>query len=163
MSASASTHTNPRARRARRGFTIIEAIASIVLLGMVVSAIGMMNIYVAQRTRAEARITARNAVFIQQAGWLTAIPYDTLDKIYPVPTVGSTQTWETVITAQSFSYRRILTLTNGDENAPAPIRRRTVTLRIIPAKSDGTADTSTVKPAVAQFDRWKTINPLNNQ
>ena len=144
------------ARNRRNSLLLIAA-----FLAFVVSGVGMMNIYVGKRTRAEAQITVRNAVFIQQSGWLNSIPFDTLDKLYPVPTFGTSQTWVSVLAAQGFYYRRTLTVLNGNVNAPAPIFRRTVTLTITPSLADGTPDTAYARSAISQWDRWQTYNPLN--
>jgi prepilin-type N-terminal cleavage/methylation domain-containing protein len=135
------THTPRSAQglRARRGFTLIEVLVALILLGVTLSSVAWLSVLVSSRGRRTDLAAQRAAALQQQVSWLGGIPFTRIDSV---------ATGTSSVTAGSFSYTRKIRITSPATN------RRTITIVITP-----TAD-QTMKDSV-MFDRGNPpTNPL---
>jgi prepilin-type N-terminal cleavage/methylation domain-containing protein len=117
-----------RIRRAgpRRGFSLIEIMISVTLLGIIMMSLGQLTIVVSSRGRTNDLIAKRNTALQREADKFRAMPYDSL---------GTFSTADRVLAFGGWNYTRRLTITTVGTT------RREVKIVIIPT-SDATAKDS---------------------
>lgn len=113
------------APRARTGFSVIEVMVAVTLLGVVMMSLGKLSVVIAQRGRSNELVTERTFAMQQQASKFVSMPYDS---IATFPTVGKT------FMSGDFRYGRLLRITS-----PGTDRYR-ITLVIVPASDPARRD-----------------------
>ena len=130
-------------RRPRRGFSVVEVIVAIVLLGVSLSTLGVLAFTSSRRNVTVANATYREGAMRYMFDRYSAMDYDDLD-----PT---TQALDSTITTGPMPHRRraiFLTTTNPNE--------RQIRLIVTPTNTLIAPETTLVR----RF-RWATENPLN--
>lgn len=120
-----SPRRRPRARRTRRGISLIEIMISMTLLGLIMMSMGRMSLAVSQRGRTNDVIARRTFALQQQASKFGTMPFDS---IATFPTTPQT------MVAGTFRYRRRLTITSPSTN------RRQIVVVVVPLPDTTMAD-----------------------
>jgi prepilin-type N-terminal cleavage/methylation domain-containing protein len=89
--------------KSQRGFSLVEVVVTITLLGLVLASIGRMSTVISVSARKNDLIARRMAVMQLEANKMGGIPYDSVTSF---PTTTKTFTWG------GFSYTRKLTITS---------------------------------------------------
>lgn len=116
--------------RARSGFTLVEVIVTVVLLGIVLSSLARMSTVISVTARRNDLVARRLAVVQLEANKLGGMPYDS---VVTFSTATKTFVWG------GFSYTRKLTVTNPSVN------RYDVTIVITPTNTIVKADSITIE------------------
>ena len=122
----------------RSGFSLVEVVVTVVLLGIVLSSLGRMSTAISVAARKNDLVARRAAVMQLEANKFGAMPYTTL--------IAFTPTVATTFTPGGFGYSRKLTITNPSTN------RYDVKIVITPTNTALKADSITIertKPTTA--------------
>ena len=129
------------ARRARRGFSLVEVIVAIVLLGIALSSLGVLAFGASRKSMTQGAVAYRSAVMNELADRYEALEW--LDLI-------AQQGYDSTITTGPLPHRRIVTIANfGDEE-------RRVQIVVRPLNTMFREDVTVVRRI-----RFSTQNPLN--
>ena len=116
--------------RARSGFTLVEVIVTVVLLGIVLSSLARMSTVISVTARKNDLVARRLAVVQLEANKLGGMPFDS---VVTFSTTTKTFVWG------GFSYTRKLRITNPGTN------RYDVTIVITPTNTIVKADSITIE------------------
>lgn len=111
--------------RPRAGFSVIEVMIAVTLLGIVMMSLGKFSLIVAQRGRSNELVSARTFALQQQANKFMSLPYDSI-ATFPATTKA--------LTSGDFKYARIVRIA-----APAT-NRYTITVVVVPASDPARRD-----------------------
>jgi prepilin-type N-terminal cleavage/methylation domain-containing protein len=109
----------PRALRAREGFSLIEIIVAMTILVFVLGALSVLTTRTVRRSRDLDVASARTFVLMQQSNRFSALPYDSIPSYAP--------RIDTIV-AGRYSYRRSLTYTQGTTGS----EYRTLKVMLVP-------------------------------
>jgi len=79
MTTSQSSTRSTRARRARSGMTLIEVVVACTLLAVTLTALASVSVRMGERTRSNAIVEQRTAVFFQEVNRVESLPYIMFD------------------------------------------------------------------------------------
>jgi prepilin-type N-terminal cleavage/methylation domain-containing protein len=96
--------SEPRAPRARDGFSLIEIIVAMTILVFVLGALSVLTTRTVKRSRDLDVASARTFVLMQQSNRFSSLPYDSIPSYAP--------RIDTIV-AGRYSYRRSLTYVQG--------------------------------------------------
>ncbi|MEX2282863.1 MAG: prepilin-type N-terminal cleavage/methylation domain-containing protein [Gemmatimonadota bacterium] len=123
----------------RDGFTLVEVVVAMMILSVVMVSLAGLTFQTAQRAISSQGIDQRQAVMMQQANMLAAVPYDSLGNYTGCTTVTT-----------PFAYTRCVTMTTPVTD----VRRMTVI--VTPTMNNKWA------PDTMQVEKSKKpVNPLN--
>lgn len=131
-------------RRARRGFSMVEVIVAIVLLGIALSSLGVLAFGASRKSLTQGAVTYRSAIMNEIAD-----RYEALDWV----DLGNAQSYDSTIATGPFPHRRVVTVVTA--GLGLDIERR-VRIEIHPLNPRFRPDTTIVR----RF-RYSTVNPLN--
>lgn len=141
----------PRLRGARSGMTLIEVVVACTLLSITLTALTTVAIRMGARTRSNAILEQRTAVFSQEIDRLASIPYDALDSanyglVFPdsVRSGNGYYVWSYVIGSE----------VQGTTTGVAPYRD--ITLTVTPRLAPTATQKMTIRRARAPY-----TNPIN--
>ena len=140
LSRSRRSHQRPRMRR---GFSVVEVVVAIVLLGVALSTLGVLAFTASRRNMTVANAAYRSAAMRYMFDRYSAMDYDDLNP--------ATQSLDSTITTGPMPHRRqaiFVTTTNPNEHQ--------VRLIVTPRNTLIAPETTFVR----RF-RWATENPLN--
>ena len=115
--------------KARRGFTLIEALMSMTILATVMIMLSQLSLTVGERAYRNDLTTKRNLALSQQVDRLYALPFDNVMLL----TSGTTQ-----MLIGDFTFNRRLTVT------ATTVSRYTIKIVIAPISAEFTADSVTI-------------------
>jgi prepilin-type N-terminal cleavage/methylation domain-containing protein len=124
----------------REGFSLVEVVVTMVILAVIVMSLAALTGYTAQRSLLAANTTGRQAVALQEANRVAALPYTAL----PATASGCSN-----VTIGQLVYQRCFTVTTGT-------RFRDVMVVITPQRAGTYADTVRVRRVINSVP-----NPLN--
>lgn len=136
-----TSRSSRQAPRARRGFSLVEVIVAIVLLGIALSSLGVLAFGASRKSMTQGAITYRSAVMNEIADRYEALSWTDL---------GNAQNYDSTIATGPLPHRRIVEIVEFP-----PIERR-VRIVIRPTNTLFREDTTIVR----RF-RYTTVNPLN--
>ncbi|HEX6693568.1 MAG TPA: prepilin-type N-terminal cleavage/methylation domain-containing protein [Longimicrobiales bacterium] len=124
----------------REGFSLVEVVVTMVILAVIVMSLAALTGYTAQQSLRAANATGRQAVALQEANRVAALPYTAL----PATASGCSN-----VTIGLLTYQRCYTVTTGT-------RFRDVMVVITPQRAGTFADTVRIRRVINA-----TPNPLN--
>ena len=124
----------------REGFSLVEVVVTMVILAVIVMSLAALTGYTAQRSLLAANSTGRQAVALQEANRVAALPYTALP---------GTATGCSTVAIGQLTYQRCYTVTTGT-------RYRDVMVVITPQRSGTYADTVNIRRVINAVP-----NPLN--
>ena len=124
----------------REGFSLVEVVVTMVILAVIVMSLGALTAVTAQRSILAANTTGRQAIALQEANRVAALPYTSIP--------GTASGCSTVAIGQ-LSYQRCYTVTTGT-------RFRDVMVVVTPQRAGTFADTVRLRRVIGA-----TVNPLN--
>lgn len=113
------------ATRQRHGFSVVEIMVAMVLLGIVMMSLGGLASIVARRGRSNTIVAGRTFALQQQTNKILSLPFDS---IATFPTTAKT------MAAGDFRYKRLLTITKLDND------RYTIKIVILPQAAGAPSD-----------------------
>jgi prepilin-type N-terminal cleavage/methylation domain-containing protein len=126
-------------RRPARGFSLIEMMVSMTILGIVLMSLARLSVYVTQSARTNDLVAKRTAALQLELNKFGAMPFTTLSTF---------STTAVTVTSGDFTYTRELTVTAAGSN------RLAVKIVVIPART-------TVRKDSVMFDRVRSsTSPL---
>ena len=124
----------------REGFSLVEIVVTMVILSVILMSLATLTGYTAQQSLRAANATGRQAVALQEANRIAALPYTAL----PGTAAGCSN-----VTIGQLGYQRCYTVTTG-------ARFRDVMVVITPQRAGAFADTVRLRRVINA-----TPNPLN--
>jgi hypothetical protein len=123
------TQSEPRARKKRSGFILMEVIVAMTLLALIMTPLAAMVFKITARSHRSIGNTYRNAVVMKEVNYLEAIAYDSL----------ATGTSTSTITTKPYPYTR--TVTVAEYYSRFMLKGKNVTLVITPTNTLYKSDT----------------------